>query len=68
MYSKGEDCTPPQLHPGRRPASSQDWHKRSEPEFLNFLNSPRFDSKEPIPPAYKVAWRAGTITLFLLDP
>ncbi len=29
------------------------------------LLSPRMDSKESIPPAY-VAWRAGTITLFLL--
>jgi hypothetical protein len=29
------------------------------------LWSPGIDSKELIPPAY-VAWRAGTITLFLL--
>jgi hypothetical protein len=29
------------------------------------LWSPGIDSKAPIPPAY-VAWRAGTITLFLL--
>ncbi len=29
------------------------------------LRSPGIDSKELIPPAY-VAWRAGTITLFLL--
>ncbi len=31
------------------------------------LWSPGIDSKEIIPPAY-VAWRAGTITLFLLGP
>ncbi len=31
------------------------------------LWSPGIDSKERIPPAY-VAWRAGTITLFLLGP
>ncbi len=37
-----------------------------EPEFLNFLRSQEIDSKESIPPAY-VAWRAGTITLFLFD-
>jgi hypothetical protein len=29
------------------------------------LWNPEIDSKESIPPAY-VAWRAGTITLFLL--
>ncbi len=37
-----------------------------ETEFLNFLRSPRIDSKESIPPAY-VARRAGTTTLFLLS-
>ncbi len=31
------------------------------------LWSPGIDAKELIPPAY-VAWRAGTITLFLLGP
>jgi hypothetical protein len=30
------------------------------------LRSPGIDSKASIPPAY-VAWRAGTITLFLLN-
>jgi hypothetical protein len=37
------------------------WEK-TEPIFLNVYG---IDSKERIPPAY-VAWRAGTITLFLL--
>ncbi len=35
-----------------------------EPQFLTF-KKPRIDSKESVPPAY-VAWRAGTVTLFLL--
>jgi hypothetical protein len=33
--------------------------------ILNGYGAPEVDSKEWIPPAY-VAWRAGTITLFLL--
>ncbi len=33
--------------------------------IFTLLGSPGFDSKESIPPAY-VAWRAGTITLFLI--
>jgi hypothetical protein len=33
--------------------------------IIKFLRSPGIDSKESFPPAY-VAWRAGTITLFLL--
>ncbi len=33
--------------------------------FLNVYGAQGIDSKEWIPPAY-VAWRAGTITLFLL--
>jgi hypothetical protein len=33
--------------------------------IFKILRSPEIDSKESIPPAY-VAWRAGTITLFLL--
>jgi hypothetical protein len=37
----------------------------SEPEFVNVLKNPGIDSTESTPPAY-VAWRAGTITLFLL--
>ncbi len=36
-----------------------------EPEFFNFLRSPRIDSEEPIPPGCE-AWRAGKTTLFLL--
>ncbi len=48
---------------------------RTEPEILPGQRIPRptrarifspgMDSKEPIPPAY-VAWRAGTITIWLL--
>ncbi len=34
--------------------------------IFKLLRSPGIDSKEPIPSAYNVAWRAGTITLFLL--
>ncbi len=30
------------------------------------LRSPEIESKESIPPTYVIAWRAGTITLFLL--
>ncbi len=33
--------------------------------IFKLLWSPGIDSKEPIPPS-DVAWRAGTITLFLL--
>jgi hypothetical protein len=39
--------------------------KQSEPVFLNVYGAHAIDSKECIPPA-NVAWRAGTITLFLL--
>jgi hypothetical protein len=35
------------------------------PRIFKLLRGPGIDSKESIPPAY-VAWRAGTITLFLL--
>ncbi len=39
----------------------------TEPVILNvYGGSPGIDSKELIPPAF-VAWRAGTITLFLLS-
>ncbi len=31
------------------------------------LRRPGIDSKEPIPPAY-VAWRPGTLTLFVVRP
>ncbi len=37
----------------------------AESVFLNFLRCPGIDSKDSIPPAY-VAWRFGTIILFLL--
>jgi hypothetical protein len=33
--------------------------------IFKLLRTPGIDSKESIPPAY-VAWRAGTITLFIL--
>jgi hypothetical protein len=33
--------------------------------IFKLLTNPGIDSKESIPPAY-VAWRAGTISLFLL--
>ncbi len=33
--------------------------------IFKLLRDPGIDSKEPIPPAY-VAWRANTITIFLL--
>ncbi len=39
--------------------------RRPEPKFIIFFRIPEIDAKESIPPAY-VAWRTGTITLFLL--
>jgi hypothetical protein len=38
----------------------------SRARIFKLFRSPRVDSKESIPPTY-VAWRAGTITLFLLS-
>jgi hypothetical protein len=69
----------PPLFPGRVSKNSKCWngsppvvvahcatsHSGLSPYFKR-LWSPGIDSKEWIPPAY-VAWRAGTITLFLLS-
>ncbi len=43
---------------GQTTVCTQSWN-------FKLFKSPEIDSKESIPPAY-VAWRAGTITLFLL--
>jgi hypothetical protein len=37
----------------------------SEPVFLNAYWAPELTPEKEVPPAY-IAWRAGTITLFLL--
>ncbi len=44
---------------------SVDWIHAFRARIFKLLRSPESDIKESIPPA-SVAWRAGTITLFLL--
>ncbi len=45
-------------------SKEREWYSLPEPVLLNVYGA-WIDSKECIPPAY-IAWRAGTITLFLL--
>jgi len=57
--------SPPKIFLKKYSSFPYDSRAVSRAGILKLLRSPGIDSKESIPPAY-VAWRAGTITLFLL--
>jgi hypothetical protein len=54
------------LNPVQPELDVQD-NERPEPVFVNVYGAQESIPTKSIPPAY-VAWRAGTITLFLLGP